>query len=192
MFDLVLSGGRIVDGTGNPNGSVHDIAGVYELDFDRVLGLDGDAPRFACVAPATDLPGRATDARAVGTQLDDGRAAIVENLPGVTVDSIRPYAGILDTHRELELIELVDVANASDNAAPVLTLATGALLKSGDATDKLAASLAALAVVVLAPAAFASTSTTPTGSTARKSTRTPLVTRPSIARGTIRCRWAVR
>ena len=41
------------------------------------LGLDGDAPRFACVAPATDLPGRATDARAVGAQLDDGRAAIV-------------------------------------------------------------------------------------------------------------------
>ena len=33
------------------------------------------------------------------------------------------------------------------------------------------------------------TSTTPIGSTARKSTRTPLVTRPSIARGTIRCRW---
>src|SRR5204863_329268 len=33
------------------------------------------------------------------------------------------------------------------------------------------------------------TSTTPTGSMARNSTRTPLVTRPSIARGTIRCRW---
>jgi len=30
--------------------------------------------------------------------------------------------------------------------------------------------------------------TTPIGSTARNSTRTPLVTRPSIARGTIRCR----
>jgi mono/diheme cytochrome c family protein len=35
--------------------------------------------------------------------------------------------------RELELIELVDVAQASDQAAPVLTLATSALLKSGDA-----------------------------------------------------------
>ena len=35
--------------------------------------------------------------------------------------------------RELELIELIDVANASDHAAPVLTLATSALLKSGDA-----------------------------------------------------------
>lgn len=41
------------------------------------LGLDGDAPRFACVASAEDLPGRATDARAVGAQLGDGRAAIV-------------------------------------------------------------------------------------------------------------------
>lgn len=35
--------------------------------------------------------------------------------------------------RELEFIELVDVANAPDTAAPVLTLAASALLKSGDA-----------------------------------------------------------
>jgi mono/diheme cytochrome c family protein len=35
--------------------------------------------------------------------------------------------------RELEFIELVDVANAPNTAAPALTLATSALLKSGDA-----------------------------------------------------------
>ncbi|HEY0863093.1 MAG TPA: PVC-type heme-binding CxxCH protein [Lacunisphaera sp.] len=35
--------------------------------------------------------------------------------------------------RELEFIELIDVANTSDQAAPALTLATSALLKSGDA-----------------------------------------------------------
>lgn len=48
----------------------HDALSVF-------LGLDGGAPRFAAVAPAGDLPGRATDARAVGAQLGDGRAAIV-------------------------------------------------------------------------------------------------------------------
>lgn len=33
----------------------------------------------------------------------------VESIPGVRVESVRPYSGKLDTHRELELIEAVSI-----------------------------------------------------------------------------------
>lgn len=63
-------------------GGALDLLWVHRSDVPHdaltvFLGFDGDAPRFACAAPAADLPGRATDARAVGAQLGDGRAAIV-------------------------------------------------------------------------------------------------------------------
>ena len=57
--------------------------------------------------------------RASGTAIDDlvvelpsGRLPDVlitaaESVPGVEVDAVRPYAGVLDTHRELELVEQV-------------------------------------------------------------------------------------
>ncbi|MCK0090963.1 amino acid-binding protein [Rhodococcus sp. HNM0563] len=43
-------------------------------------------------------------------KLPDTLITAAEALDGVTVDSIRPYAGILDTHRELELIDQVSAA----------------------------------------------------------------------------------
>jgi len=63
--------------------------------------------------------------RSAGTAIDDlvvelpsGRLPDVlitaaESVPGVEVDAVRPYAGVLDTHRELELVEKVaaDTAN---------------------------------------------------------------------------------
>ncbi|MFD6895594.1 amino acid-binding protein [Rhodococcus sp. NPDC060086] len=43
-------------------------------------------------------------------KLPDTLITAAEALDGVVVDSIRPYAGILDTHRELELIDQVSAA----------------------------------------------------------------------------------
>jgi hypothetical protein len=43
-------------------------------------------------------------------KLPDTLITAAEALDDVTVDSIRPYAGILDTHRELELIDQVSAA----------------------------------------------------------------------------------
>lgn len=52
-----------------------------ELEHDGptvFLGLERDgSPRFAIDCPIGDLPGRATDARAAGMRLADGRAAII-------------------------------------------------------------------------------------------------------------------
>ncbi|NLG54145.1 MAG: amino acid-binding protein, partial [Rhodococcus sp.] len=55
--------------------------------------------------------------------LPDTLITAAENLPEVRVDSIRPYAGILDTHRELELIDQVAAASADDR---LQTLVDGA------------------------------------------------------------------
>jgi hypothetical protein len=40
-------------------------------------------------------------------RLPDVLITAAESVPGVEVDAVRPYAGVLDTHRELELIEQV-------------------------------------------------------------------------------------
>mgnify|MGYP000511676699 CR=1 FL=1 len=50
--------------------------------------------------------------------LPDTLITAAEHLPDVLVDSIRPYAGILDTHRELELID--SVATARNDRLQVL------------------------------------------------------------------------
>lgn len=42
--------------------------------------------------------------------LPDTLITAAEALEGITVDSIRPYSGVLDTHRELELIDHVAAA----------------------------------------------------------------------------------
>lgn len=42
--------------------------------------------------------------------LPDTLITAAEKLPGVRVDSLRPYADVLDTHRELELIDKVAMA----------------------------------------------------------------------------------
>ncbi|WP_137724318.1 amino acid-binding protein [Prescottella subtropica] len=58
--------------------------------------------------------------------LPDALITAAENLQDVHVDSIRPYAGMLDTHRELELIDQVAAARSDrlqvlvDNAPRVL------------------------------------------------------------------------
>lgn len=46
-------------------------------------------------------------------RLPDILITAAESVPGVDVDAVRPYAGVLDTHRELELVERVaaDTAN---------------------------------------------------------------------------------
>lgn len=52
-----------------------------------------------------------------------------ESVPGVVVESVRPFAGALDTYRELELVELV----AADPAAGVVRFTEGAprIFRSG-------------------------------------------------------------
>ncbi|KAA2253510.1 ACT domain-containing protein [Solihabitans fulvus] len=40
-------------------------------------------------------------------RLPDGLITAAESIEGVEVDAVRPYAGVLDTHRELELVEEV-------------------------------------------------------------------------------------
>ena len=47
-----------------------------------------------------------------------------EALPGVRVDSVRPHTGLLEAHRELELLD--HVAAATDNAARLQVLVNGA------------------------------------------------------------------
>ncbi|WP_092800928.1 ACT domain-containing protein [Rhodococcus globerulus] len=61
--------------------------------------------------------------------LPDTLITAAEHLPGVSVDSIRPYAGILDTHRELELID--SVATAKDDRLQVLVDGAPRVLRVG-------------------------------------------------------------
>lgn len=61
--------------------------------------------------------------------LPDTLITAAEHLPDVTVDSIRPYAGILDTHRELELID--SVATAKDDRLQVLVDGAPRVLRVG-------------------------------------------------------------
>ncbi len=65
-------------------------------------------------------------------KLPDTLLTAAEALPGVTVDSIRPYAGILDTHRELELID--HVAAARDDRIQILVDGAPRVLRVGWAT----------------------------------------------------------
>lgn len=64
--------------------------------------------------------------------LPDTLITAAENLPGVRVDSIRPYTGILDTHRELELID--QVATARDDRLQVLVDGAARVLRVSWAT----------------------------------------------------------
>ncbi|RZS39068.1 hypothetical protein EV193_104279 [Herbihabitans rhizosphaerae] len=43
-------------------------------------------------------------------RLPDSLITAAESIEGVEVDAVRPYAGVLDTHRELELVEQVAAA----------------------------------------------------------------------------------
>lgn len=61
--------------------------------------------------------------------LPDTLITASERLPGVSVDSIRPYTGVLDTHRELELIDRV--AAAADDRLQVLVDGAPRVLRVG-------------------------------------------------------------
>ena len=61
--------------------------------------------------------------------LPDTLITAAEHLPDVLVDSIRPYAGILDTHRELELID--SVATARNDRLQVLVDGAPRVLRVG-------------------------------------------------------------
>lgn len=53
--------------------------------------------------------------------MPDALLTAAESLPGVRVDSVRPHTGLLDAHRELELLD--HVAAARDNATRLQVLA---------------------------------------------------------------------
>ncbi len=48
--------------------------------------------------------------------LPDALITAAESVEGVVVDAVRPYAGVLDTHRELELVETI-AGNPKDGLA---------------------------------------------------------------------------
>lgn len=61
--------------------------------------------------------------------LPDTLITAAEALPEVRVDSIRPYTGMLDTHRELELID--QIATAPDDRLQVLADGAPRVLRVG-------------------------------------------------------------
>jgi len=85
-----------------------------------------------------------------GGRLPDVLITAAESVPGVEVDAVRPYAGVLDTHRELELVEQIaaDPVNGLTifvEGVPRIIRAGWALVltKTGDVPHRLAASGAA-------------------------------------------------
>ncbi|UAK39781.1 amino acid-binding protein [Gordonia bronchialis] len=69
--------------------------------------------------------------------LPDSLITAAEKVKGVRVDSIRPYAGVLDTHRELELVDRVVTGDTDrlqilvDNAPRVLRVSWAMVLTRG-------------------------------------------------------------
>jgi hypothetical protein len=83
-------------------------------------------------------------------RLPDTLITAAESIPGVAVDAVRPYAGVLDTHRELELVEEVAAAEQDGLAVfadgvPRIVRAGWAMIVSqnGSGVTRLAASTAA-------------------------------------------------
>ncbi|WP_067658513.1 amino acid-binding protein [Nocardia harenae] len=64
--------------------------------------------------------------------LPDTLITAAESIGDVIVDSIRPYSGLLDTHRELELID--QVANARDDRLQILVDGAPRVLRVGWST----------------------------------------------------------
>ena len=87
-----------------------------------ILSLDviERGPDFAVDDLVVDVPPGA---------LPDTLITAAERLTDVRVDSIRPYTGVLDTHRELELIDRV--AAASDDRLQVLVDGAPRVLRVG-------------------------------------------------------------
>ncbi|SDM97024.1 ACT domain-containing protein [Allokutzneria albata] len=83
-------------------------------------------------------------------RLPDVLITAAESVEGVEVDAVRPYAGVLDTHRELELVE--EVAAEPVKGVEVFTEGVPKIIRAGwavvarrrpDGLERLAASTAA-------------------------------------------------
>jgi hypothetical protein len=62
-------------------------------------------------------------------RLPDTLITAAESVEGVEVDAVRPYAGILDTHRELELVE--EVAEEPRKGLEVFTEGVPKIIRAG-------------------------------------------------------------
>jgi hypothetical protein len=62
-------------------------------------------------------------------RLPDVLITAAESVDGVEVDAVRPYAGVLDTHRELELVE--DVAEDPRNGLAIFTEGVPRIVRAG-------------------------------------------------------------
>ncbi|GLZ35442.1 amino acid-binding protein [Lentzea sp. NBRC 105346] len=62
-------------------------------------------------------------------RLPDTLITAAESIDGVEVDAVRPYAGILDTHRELELVE--DIAEEPQKGLEVFTEGVPKIIRAG-------------------------------------------------------------
>jgi hypothetical protein len=65
-----------------------------------------------------------------GDRLPDSLITAAQSVPGVTVETLRPFAGPLDTHRELELLESLAGA-AEDTSAKLLAAELPRVFRSG-------------------------------------------------------------
>ena len=77
-------------------------------------------------------PGRATDDFVVELppdRLADSLVSAAATVPGVQVESIRPYAGQIDPHRELELLEAL--AQDPESSLPVLADGVARVFRAG-------------------------------------------------------------
>jgi hypothetical protein len=62
-------------------------------------------------------------------RLPDVLITAAESVSGVEVDAVRPYAGVLDTHRELELVE--EVAAQPDDGMIIFTEGVPKIIRAG-------------------------------------------------------------
>jgi hypothetical protein len=62
-------------------------------------------------------------------RLPDALITAAESVDGVEVDAVRPYAGVLDTHRELELVE--EIAAQPATGLDVLTEGVPRIIRAG-------------------------------------------------------------
>ncbi|MET4430607.1 MULTISPECIES: amino acid-binding protein [unclassified Mycolicibacterium] len=89
-----------------------------------ILSLDvvERAPGYAIDDLVVDLPAGA---------MPDMLITAAENLNGVYVDSIRPHTGLLEAHRELELIDHIAAARGKDRKLQVLVDEAPKVLRVG-------------------------------------------------------------
>lgn len=62
-------------------------------------------------------------------RLPDVLITAAESVDGVEVDAVRPYAGVLDTHRELELVE--EIAASPDNGLALFADGVPKIVRAG-------------------------------------------------------------